>query len=169
MESTPLILTLTLNEEASDFFTQQRTTYFPPERNYLQAHLTLFHHLPHVENDIIDALTEISKHQNDMDLQVTDLMSLGYGVAYKIKSQELLDLHQYLQTQWEPFLKAQDKQKLRPHITIQNKVTPEVARETEKELKETFSPFQIKGTGFSLWEYLGGPWKLYHQFPFLGE
>ncbi|ALJ00517.1 2'-5' RNA ligase family protein [Rufibacter tibetensis] len=169
MEANPLILTLTLNQEAFDFFTQLRTEYFPPERNYLQAHLTLFHHLPPSENSVLDTLTEICKHQKAMDLEVSDLMSLGNGVAFKIDSQELFELYKHLQSQWEPFLIPQDKQKLRPHITIQNKVKPEVAKETEKEVRQTFNPFRIIGTGFTLWEYMGGPWKLYHQFTFLSE
>jgi len=46
MQKQPLILTLKLDEESQAFFDKQRALYFPPERNFLKAHLTLFHQLP---------------------------------------------------------------------------------------------------------------------------
>ncbi|KAA3438879.1 2'-5' RNA ligase family protein [Rufibacter hautae] len=162
----PLILTLTLDPEAAEFFTRLRSQHFPPERNYLQAHLTLFHHLPPTEKSIKDVLARVSEEQAIINLQVTDLMSLGRGVAYRINSGELQTMHRFLQEQWASFLIPQDKQKLRPHITIQNKVKPEEAKALEQNLRQTFQPFQIRGIGFTLWEYQGGPWQLLQQFPF---
>ena len=46
MSQNPLILTLALNPTAEEYFTRLRDRYFPPERNFLKVHLTLFHHLP---------------------------------------------------------------------------------------------------------------------------
>ncbi|WP_205500831.1 2'-5' RNA ligase family protein [Rufibacter psychrotolerans] len=169
MEPNPLILTLTLDQEAAAFFTALRIQHFPPERNYLQAHLTLFHKLPAQEESIGEVLSTLSRTLAPLPLQVTDLMSLGRGVAYRIASEELQHLHKTLQAQWGPFLSPQDKQKLRPHITIQNKVAPAVAKELEQTLRQTFTPFSIKGTGFTLWEYLGGPWGLLREFPFTAQ
>ena len=53
----PLILTLQLDERSFAFFGAQRRRYFPLERNFIPAHLTLFHalpgeHLPSIEHDI---------------------------------------------------------------------------------------------------------------------
>ena len=42
----PLILTAELPEDLHARFTDLRTEHFPPERNYLEAHVTLFHALP---------------------------------------------------------------------------------------------------------------------------
>ena len=42
----PLILTLTLDEATQAYFNDLRRQHFPPNINYLAAHLTLFHHLP---------------------------------------------------------------------------------------------------------------------------
>jgi hypothetical protein len=42
----PLILTLRMDERSQERFDRLRETHFPPERNYLRAHLTLFHKLP---------------------------------------------------------------------------------------------------------------------------
>jgi len=50
-EHDPLILTLNFNNEVQQFFNALRKQHFPPVINYLDAHLTLFHHLPPPEND----------------------------------------------------------------------------------------------------------------------
>ena len=42
----PFILTLQLDAESFARFNALRQQYFPPSRNYLEAHLTLFHALP---------------------------------------------------------------------------------------------------------------------------
>ncbi|RNI29174.1 2'-5' RNA ligase family protein [Rufibacter latericius] len=166
MTANPLILTLTLNKEAFEFFTSLRDAHFPPERNFLKAHLTLFHHLPPGESTIHEVLSAVCLHQKQMKLEVPGLMNIGNGVAYKIASEELQQLHKNLQQQWQPLLIPQDKQKLHPHITVQNKVAPAVAKELESTLKDTFVPFTIVGIGLTLWEYMGGPWKLYREYSF---
>lgn len=162
----PLILTLSINKEAFEFFTALRDLHFPPERNFLKAHLTLFHKLPMQEEYIVASLTEISKGLAPFQLEVEGLQNLGRGVAFKIKSKELQEIHRNLQHKWASFLSPQDQQKRQPHITIQNKVDPSIARQLLESLQKDFLPFAITGTGFQLWEYLEGPWKLYRTFHF---
>lgn len=59
----PLILTLWLDDDAARHFNELRQRYFPRERNYLDAHLTLFHALPAVAEARIRAdLDEICAH-----------------------------------------------------------------------------------------------------------
>ncbi len=79
-----------------------------------------------------------------------------------------MQLHGFLQQQWQPWLIPQDRHKLWPHITIQNKVAPATAKALQQELAQNFTPFTAWGTGLSLWEYLGGPWKHLLDFPFVG-
>ena len=43
---TPLVLTLVLDAQSFAFFDGLRRRHFPPERNVIAAHLTLFHALP---------------------------------------------------------------------------------------------------------------------------
>jgi 2'-5' RNA ligase len=165
-EENPLILTLSLDQEASDYFTGLRDRHFPPERNFLKAHLTLFHKLPQGEALILEALRETCLNQGQMLLEVAGPVSIGNGVAYKIVGEELQRVHRLLQQKWHPFLVPQDKQKLRPHITIQNKVEPAAAKQLLASIEHTFSPFTVTGTGLTLWEYCGGPWKYYKDFRF---
>ncbi len=155
----PFILTLAIDDAASQFFNQQRQQYFPPDRNLLQAHLTLFHYLPFTATELVEQLGSVSTKQAPFTIQITDVVSLGKGTAYKLESKELQLLHKNLQQLWKPLLKPQDLQKLWPHITIQNKVTPQQAKDLLQELKPSFQPFSFEATGLSLWEYLNGPWR----------
>ena len=63
-----------------------------------------------------------------------------------------------LRARWEPWLTRQDRQPFRPHVTVQNKVTPAEARRTLAGLAAGFAPFEAVGTGLALWAYRGGPW-----------
>lgn len=157
--SNPLILTLTLDADTATFFNTLRKQYFPPAINYIDAHLTLFHHLPPQKAFIAEDLDTWSQSQPPIVLKVTAVKSIGRGVAYKIESPQLLQLHQTMQQKWKAWLTPQDNQKRWPHITVQNKVSPEVARQTLQILQASFQPFAATGLGFSLWSYEGGPWK----------
>jgi 2'-5' RNA ligase len=166
MEQEPLILTLSLDPEAQTYFNGLRKAHFPADRNYLDAHLTLFHHLTVPHPELAETLLQVSQPQTAFSLHVTELMSLGRGVAFRIESDILQSLHAQLQRDWLPTLTAQDQQKLRPHITIQNKVEPETAKELKNALELDFAPFTATATGLTLWEYQNGPWQFLKQFNF---
>jgi 2'-5' RNA ligase len=102
-------------------------------------------------------------------LLIEEPVSIGKGVAYKIESPELRHLHKSLQQKWQQDLSPQDRQKLWPHITIQNKVRATDAKDLLDTLKTSFYPFSTTATGLQLWEYLGGPWKLIEEFVFEKE
>lgn len=163
----PLILTLGLEESAFSFLNALRKIYFPAERNHLDAHLTLFHLLPHAPA-IVERVEALSRQLPPLELQVTEPYSLGNGVAYRMVSTPLGQMHAALQREWDHFLIPQDRQKLRPHVTVQNKVPSEDAKQLLLFLKENFGPFTTTGISLQLWEYHGGPWKALHAFPLTG-
>lgn len=168
--SAPLILTLALSPEAQTLFNELREQHFPPERNYLQAHVTLFHHLPGQEQPTIEAeLQRLTSTLPLLPLRVTGLRFLGRGVAYDLENLVLQQLHKQLQTTWAAWLTPQDQQRLKPHITVQNKVDPSVARALHQELLAQFEPFEAVGTGLHLWAYRNGPWEKLREFPFSSE
>ncbi|MDT3401745.1 2'-5' RNA ligase family protein [Mucilaginibacter terrae] len=168
MNDAPLILTLMLDGESQQYFNKLRKAHFPPERNYLDAHLTLFHHLPANEVQVIKDIELAAANQPFLQLQVSGIKSIGNGVAFNIESPQLKQLHNYLQQLWLEWLISQDKQKLWPHITIQNKVAPDVAMLLKAQLEQGFKPFAINGLGLALYEYHGGPWKFVQEFRFSG-
>ena len=149
-----------MDESSQGRFDNLRELHFPPERNYLKAHLTLFHKLPgEREAEISTELREICRELEPFTLAATGLRFLGRGVAYELSSPQLPALRRELARSWEPWLGAQDRQGFKPHVTVQNKVSPEQARALHEELLATFSPFEIEGLGLLLWRYLGGPWE----------
>jgi 2'-5' RNA ligase len=161
-----LILTLELDPTSFEIFNTLRKEHFPPERNFLDAHITLFHKLPEEqEASIKETLQEISSRSALM-LSFSSLRFLGKGVAVNVESSELLELRRQLATTWQDWLEAQDKQPFKPHVTVQNKVTPEEAKRLLENLQQTWVPLTGKGTGLLLWRYLGGPWELVEKFPF---
>lgn len=163
----PLVLTLTLDEAATKFFNQLRQRHFPPERNYLEAHLSLFHQLPGAEADrLVSELHSVSQQYRPLKLVVKEVRMLGRGVAYRLESALLQQLHRQLQKQWRTYLTAQDQQKLWPHVTVQNKVSPDEAKRLHEQLSESFIPFEATGTGLHLWEYHGGPWQSKQELAF---
>ncbi|GAA4909639.1 2'-5' RNA ligase family protein [Mucilaginibacter defluvii] len=162
----PLILTLKLDDKVQTYFNQLRARYFPSERNFLDAHLTLFHHLPAEEPGVYSMIEELAARQQSLLIDVIKIVSTGNGVAFKCESAELQKVHNHLQQQWRQWLIPQDRQKLWPHITIQNKVSADTAANTLQELSSGFTPFVMPGSGLSLWRYLGGPWEHVDDYSF---
>ncbi|EIM25184.1 2'-5' RNA ligase family protein [Microvirga lotononidis] len=163
----PLILTLQFDERSFAFFDAQRRRYFPPQRNFIPAHLTLFHalpgeHLSRIEQDIETS----SSHHSSFTLDVTGLRPLGRGVAYALASTELTALRRELALCWNDWLKPQDRQNHQPHVTVQNKVHPSAAWALLDELRDGFKPFRVEARGLDLWWYRGGPWEKVRSFGF---
>ena len=65
-------------------------------------------------------------------------------------------------------LSAQDAAGWQPHVTIQNKVEPAVARKLYIALSQDFQPRPIAIAGLGLHEYLGGPWAPLGRWTFRG-
>lgn len=165
----PLILTLNMDATAQERFDRLREAHFPPERNYLRAHLTLFHALPgEHEQSIVSDLQEVCRPKKSLTLEATGLRFLGKGVAYDLRSPQLEALRRELSGRWSHWLGPQDRHRIKPHVTVQNKVSPERARALHDELLSHFVPFKVGGEGLSLWRYLGGPWEPVGSFPFAG-
>ncbi len=164
--SAPLILTLLLDEESQARFDRLRAAHFPAERNFLQAHVTLFHALPGEQLDTVRADLAAAAGRPGFEVAVTGVRFLGRGVAYDLASAELDGVRRGLADAWASWLTPQDRQKHRAHVTVQNKVSPEVARALHQRLSATFAPGAATATGLGLWRYLGGPWEPVGVFAF---
>jgi len=167
MEDAPLILTLRFDAASFVRFDAERRRYFPPARNLIPAHLTLFHHLPgRLLAQIAHHLASAAAGQMEFPLAVTGLRFLGGGTAYAIESPALLALRAELAALWENDLTRQDAQGFRPHVTIQNKCPAPEARRLFESLSADFEPFEATATGLLLWHYRGGPWEAAGEYPF---
>lgn len=163
----PLILTARMEAAAQERFAAQRSVHFPVSRNFVAAHITLFHALPGSERSTIDArLEQIALATPPITAQVTGLRSLGRGVAYQLDAPQLGTLRGALAAQWEIWLTNQDRARFRAHVTVQNKVSTATARETLALLEADFQPSTFLLTGVTLWRYLGGPWQRLSEYAF---
>ncbi len=164
--SAPIIVTALLG--ASDFAWADglRRKHFPPERNQVPAHLTLFHHLPPgIAKELKDQLKVETRASPPM-ARLVGLQHLGRGVAYRVESADLTAIRERLADHFTGLLIPQDQAPWRPHITVQNKVEPKQAKALLTELEATFLPRPLKITGLATWWYRGGPWERLSEHKF---
>lgn len=165
----PIIVTALMG--ATDFAWADglRRTYFPPDRNWLPAHLTLFHHLPPT------ILAELSGRLKQLcagaapPAWLTEVMLLGRGVAYRVDSPVLLAMREQLADAFAGLLTPQDQARSRLHITVQNKVTPAEAKALAARLRGNFRVRPLAIAGLAAWHYRGGPWELAMKAMFRGK
>lgn len=167
MANAPLILTVKMDSESFDFFTALRDKYFPPERNYLKAHLTLFHQLPGEQLDEIEDYLKITaSRQFEFPLQFQEAQFIGRGTIITVESPALTSLRNKLANQWNDWLSQQDRQKFNPHVTVQNKAAEDEARRVFEQFQGTWQPRGGTATALQLWHYKDGPWQLANEFDF---
>ena len=136
-----------------------RRAHFPPERNQVPAHLTLFHHLPpSLERELGQRLAAYTATPAPR-ARISAVIDLGAGTAFRVESEELEDIRLDLAEAFRGLLTPQDQAPWRPHITIQNKVEPREARQLQQRLRATFEPRPLAIKGLASWRYIGGPWE----------
>jgi 2'-5' RNA ligase len=156
----PLVLTLVLDEAATERFDRERREHFPPGRTKVGAHLTLFHAVPGELAERVHDDVRAAVDRPAFDVAVDALVPLGRGgVAYRVVSPELVSLHRGLQEGWWEHLTRQDQQPLKPHVTVQNKAEPDVAAATLVRLQAGFESCAAQALGVAVWRYAGGPWE----------
>ena len=162
--TSPLIVTLLLDDEAQRRFDRLRTAHFPPERRHVGAHVTLFHALPgELLTEVRDAL-RTAADRPPFPVAVTGVRFLGRGVALDVAAPELARLRSEVAAEFAGDLTPQDRQWKHPHVTVQNKVDPDVARALHAQLSAGFTPWTATARGLGLWHYRGGPWEPDSEF-----
>ena len=156
----PIIVTALFGASDQAYFDAMRRKHFPPERNVLDAHCTLFHHLPpSIADELKHRLTEETRMIRAPGARVASLVSLGRGVAFRIDCPALTAIRARLAEAFAGLLTPQDAGGWRPHVTIQNKVTPSVAKLLLADLQRDFKARDVAIAGLGAWWYRGGPWE----------
>jgi hypothetical protein len=162
----PLIVTAEIAPRDFSWLEGLRRAHYPLERNQVPAHLTMFHALPpSAEAELRSRFARIVRGPPPKAI-VAGLMDLGGGVAFRIVSTELDMMREELADALHGLLGAQDSGGWRPHITIQNKVAPKVARALKANLEATFQPRPLAIGGLAVHRYAGGPWEPVAAYPF---
>ena len=163
----PVIVSALFGRQDQALFDALRREHFPPERNVLPAHLTLFHHLPpSVLDELKHRLNAATRGVRAPVARAAGLMSLGRGVAVRIDSPDLAMIRRDLCDAFAGMLTPQDAGGWRPHVTIQNKVAPSLAKLLLDALSKEFQPRDVEIAGLAAWYYRGGPWELISRHMF---
>jgi 2'-5' RNA ligase superfamily len=169
-ETAPIIVTATMGKADQAWANALRAEHFPPERNYLQAHITLFHHLPPGHwPEIKTRLASLAHELAAPDAWLREVMFLGRGVAYRIECPDLLAMREELAVALQGLLTPQDQAKPRLHITVQNKVEPVIAKALFAELSAGFEPRSLEINGLAAHFYRSGPWEPIQSWKFSGR
>ncbi len=157
----PFIVTAALPADIQGWAEGLRRAHYPPERNHLHAHVTLFHAFaPSLLDELVRFLPRITGEFAAPQAEITGLMDLGTGTAIALASPQLLALRSVIADHFRGSLTAQDLHEPRPHITIQNKVTKREARALQAALAPTLTQRRFAFPALELHLYKGGPWEL---------
>lgn len=164
----PLIVTAELGAADFGWLEGLRRRHYPADRNRVAAHLTIFHALPPSAEREVAARLSRSAAEPAPHAEIAGVMDLGGGVAFRVVSPDLDAIRSALAHDLHGLLGAQDHAGWRPHVTIQNKVAPKVARSLRAGLEQGFEPRALKIAGLGLYRYLGGPWEKVASYAFRG-
>ena len=158
MSAAPLIVTALFGPGDDGWLQHLRRSHYPPERNRVPAHLTLFRHLPPgIERELARRLADAAAAPPP-EAFVTGIMDLGEGTAFRVESAGLAAIRDELAEAFHGLLMPQDQTPWRPHVTIQNKVLPKEAKALQQRLRTTFEPRPLAIRALASWRYEGGPW-----------
>jgi 2'-5' RNA ligase superfamily protein len=146
-----------------------RRKHYPMDRNQVPVHLTMFHAFPPSALDDVRRQLSIHAAGSPPRASIEGLMDLGGGVAFRVASDDLDSIRSEIADHFHGMLGMQDAAGWRPHITIQNKVAPKVARALLEELARDFRPRALGIAALSVHQYLNGPWETLGRYAFRGR
>lgn len=144
-----------------------RRAHYPPTRNRLGAHVTLFHGLPPSAQDEVQRLLAATAASHaPPEARFRGIMDLGQGTAFAIDSPAVEALHAQLADRLTGVIQQKDDRPLRLHVTVQNKVSREVARALQRELATLPlpPPFRLPALATRRWD--GEAWRFEREWRF---
>lgn len=166
----PFIVTGELPGDILSWADGLRRAHFPPERNWLKAHVTLFHSFaPSLREELPRFLAQMAAEYAAPQAEVTGLMDLGGGTAIALRSPGLLAVRQRIAERFWDMLTRQDQGGKRLHITIQNKVDREAALALQAQLAAQLPHPRFAFTGLGLHIYRNPHWEAVATWPFRGK
>ena len=168
--SQPFIVTAELPGDIFAWADGLRRAHYPPERNWLSAHVTLFHAFaPSLREELRRMLGGIAGEYAPPVATIEGIMPLGGGTALAIASPGMLAIREHIADHFHGALTAQDSHRPRLHITVQNKVTGAEAKALQQALAATIGRREFVFAGLGLHLYLGPQWETVARWPFRGK
>jgi len=171
----PLVVTVRMPAALFACLDALRRAHFPPGRNHVPAHVTLFHALPpSAEDETRRLLARAAATRAPPEAFLRGLSDFGTGTAVAIHSPALDALHAELAETFHGLLTAQDAARPRFHVTIQNKAPRPEARALQTALAGRFLDERFRFAGLDLHRYQplpggGGTWQALAGWTFRGR
>jgi hypothetical protein len=158
--SGPIIVTALFGRADFAWLDGLRRQHYPPERNRVPAHLTLFHHLaPALAGELRQRLDGLTRGVAAPMAWIVGVIDLGNGVALRVESADLAAIRDDLAEALAAMLTPPDRTGWRPHVTIQNKIAPAEAKALRAQLAAGFARRPLAIAGLATWHYRDGPWE----------
>ena len=168
--SAPFIVTAELPGDLFAWADGLRRAHYPPERNHIAAHVTLFHALaPSLSDELKRVLAGKAAAHALVPARLSGVIDLGNGTALAIERPAMLAIRDGLAEHFHGTLSAQDQHTPRLHVTIQNKVATQVSRALQVELAHMFEPRDFRFVALAMHIYRGGPWVAAGRWSFRGR
>jgi len=169
-EAAPFIVTAELPRDIFVWADALRREHFPPARNKLEAHVTLFHSFaPSLREELLGLLPQLGGEFAPPAARIVGLMDLGNGTALDIRSAGMLEIREVIADHFHGALTAQDRHQPRLHITIQNKVLRKEAIALQVAMASVLVERDFTFSGLGLHLYRGGPWEALGRWSFRGK
>lgn len=166
----PFIVTAELPGDIFALADGLRRAHFPPERNKLAAHVTLFHALaPSLRDELPRELARLAGEYAPPAAELNGLMDLGGGTALFIRSPSMQAVRDELSERFFSMLTAQDRGKKKLHITVQNKVARGAAQALQAQLASVLAARRFAFTGLGLHIYRETHWESLGVWKFRGQ
>lgn len=166
----PFLVTLGMDPASFGRLDTLRNRYYPPHRNIVPAHVSLFHKLPADEQAAIGGtLAHAAAKLPPIPLHFGRLEKLGGGLAVAVSAPGLARLHAWFNRRFAVWLTPQDRQPFWPHVTLMNKAPRANVARAFAELSASWEPWNGVGESLLLWRYRDGPWELASEYRFRGE
>ena len=166
----PFIVTAEMPLDIFSWANSLRTEHFPPERNWLKAHVTLFHNMaPSLREELPRFLARLAGEFAPPEAEQNGLMDLGGGTALAIRSPAMLAIREQISEHFWAMLTKQDQGGKKLHITIQNKVPRDAALALQAELAPRLQPRRFAFTGLGLHLYTNPHWEEVGVWKFRGR
>lgn len=166
----PFIVTAELPPDVLAWGDGLRRQHYPPERNRLAAHVTLFHSFaPSLREELRGVLAGMAGEFAPPAARINGTLDLGSGTALAITSSGMDQIRALIAEHFHGALTAQDLHEPRLHITIQNKVIRRSAIALQQELAVSLRARDFVFWGLALQIYRTTHWETLGKWPFRGK
>ncbi len=166
----PFIVTAELPPDVLAWADVMRRQHYPPERNRLAAHVTLFHSFaPSLRDELRGVLAATAGEFAAPSATINGTLDFGNGTALAITSSGMDQIRALIAEHFHGALTAQDLHEPRLHITIQNKVIRRLAIALQQELAVSLGARDFAFRGLALQIYRTTHWETLGKWPFRGK